>query len=110
MRFPPPEVIASWPTPNYIDPETRGPALIVIESIFLSVSLACVGLRLYVRRGIMSAKVELDDWLMVAAEVGLFHCFATLGISLRRGLLRTHSPENELDLRHRRHHVRSPRV
>ncbi|KAK3306301.1 uncharacterized protein B0T15DRAFT_483712 [Chaetomium strumarium] len=77
MRFPPPEVIASWPTPNYTDPATRGPALIIIESIFLAVSVACVGLRLYVRMGTMSAKVELDDWLMVAAEtfaIGVTTC------------------------------------
>ncbi|KAK4238313.1 hypothetical protein C8A03DRAFT_43912 [Achaetomium macrosporum] len=77
MRFPPPEVIASWPTPNYIDPQTRGPALIIVESIFLAFSLACVGLRLYVRLGTMSGKIELDDWLMVAAEtfgIGVTTC------------------------------------
>ncbi|KAH9903640.1 hypothetical protein F4778DRAFT_790696 [Xylariomycetidae sp. FL2044] len=26
MQLPPPSVIANWPKPNYIDPETRGPA------------------------------------------------------------------------------------
>lgn len=68
MRSPPPEVVASWPRPNYINPETRGPELIVVGLITLFGALICLALRLYVRLRIMR-KIELDDWVMVAATV-----------------------------------------
>lgn len=69
MRFPPPDVIASWPRPNHVNPETRGPALIIVVLILLSVVFVCLGLRLYVRLRIIN-KSEWDDWLMVPAAVG----------------------------------------
>ncbi|KAK4097878.1 hypothetical protein N658DRAFT_433124 [Parathielavia hyrcaniae] len=69
MRGAPPEVVATWPEPNYIDPETRGPELIIVEVVFLFLATICVGLRIYVRAGIMG-KMETDDWLMVGALVG----------------------------------------
>ncbi|KAG7284914.1 hypothetical protein NEMBOFW57_009529 [Staphylotrichum longicolle] len=31
MRSPPPEILATWPKPNYVNPETRGPALAIVE-------------------------------------------------------------------------------
>ena len=68
MRSPPPEVLATWPRPNYINPETRGPDLIVAGLVTLSVALVCVALRLYVRLRILR-KTEMDDWVMVAAVV-----------------------------------------
>ncbi|OCK95000.1 uncharacterized protein K441DRAFT_686994 [Cenococcum geophilum 1.58] len=36
MRFPPPEVIASWPAPNYAHPVNRGPILLIVELITLA--------------------------------------------------------------------------
>jgi hypothetical protein len=66
MRSVPPEVKAAWPAPNYVDPETRGPDLIVVGLVTLFGALLCLGLRLYVRLRIMR-KIELDDWVMVAA-------------------------------------------
>ena len=68
MRSPPPEVVATWPRPNYINPETRGPDLIVAGLITLSVALICLALRLYVRVRIMR-KTEMDDYVIVAATV-----------------------------------------
>ncbi|KAM7188873.1 hypothetical protein V8F20_010382 [Naviculisporaceae sp. PSN 640] len=68
MRFPPPEVIASWPTPNYVDPVTRGSSLIIVECIGISTALICLGLRLYVRIFLMR-NTGWDDWIMVAAMV-----------------------------------------
>ncbi|AEO67364.1 uncharacterized protein THITE_14465, partial [Thermothielavioides terrestris NRRL 8126] len=68
MRFPPPEAVASWPPPNYVDPQTRGPALIIVVIALFSVVLVCLSLRLYVRLGIMN-KSGLDDWLMVVAAI-----------------------------------------
>ena len=68
-RTTPPEVIASWPKPNYINPITRGPGLIIVECIALSVAMVCLLLRLYVRAFLMR-NTGLDDWIMVAAMVG----------------------------------------
>ncbi|KAH7368699.1 hypothetical protein B0T11DRAFT_277500 [Plectosphaerella cucumerina] len=67
-RLPPPEVKASWPAPNYIDPEERGPALMIVELVVLPLALICLGLRLYVRLAIVR-KTWWDDWLMVMAAV-----------------------------------------
>ncbi|KAF0321855.1 integral membrane protein [Colletotrichum asianum] len=68
MRFPPPEVVKSWPPPNHVDPEERGPALLIIESISLSFALICLLLRLYVKI-FMMRKSWWDDWLMVGAAI-----------------------------------------
>lgn len=69
MRLPPPEVVATWPRPNHINPETRGPALIIVELTTLPLALLCLALRLHVRVGILN-KGGWDDWLMIAAAVG----------------------------------------
>jgi len=74
MRFPPPEVLASWPTPNYKNPVTRGPALIITELTILPLALTCVALRLWVRIRWLH-KSWWDDWLMVVAA--FFSCGTT---------------------------------
>lgn len=68
MRQPPPDVVASWPAPNYINPETRGPALVIVELLAMSISTICLGLRFYARAYIMR-NVDWDDWLMLSAAV-----------------------------------------
>ena len=68
MRSPPPEVLASWPTPNYTSPETRGPALVIVEILALCIGTIFLGLRMYVRVPILRS-VDWDDWLMVAGAV-----------------------------------------
>ena len=68
MRSPPPDVLASWPAPNYVDPETRGPALVVVEILALCIGIVVLGLRMYVRARIMRS-VDWDDWLMIAGAV-----------------------------------------
>jgi hypothetical protein len=75
MRLPPPSVIASWPTPNYVDPETRGPGLLVTEIVIVTIALTVLALRLYVRLRIVR-KTGWDDWLMVTAA------FFDLGVTL----------------------------
>ncbi|KAF2477633.1 uncharacterized protein BDR25DRAFT_274930 [Lindgomyces ingoldianus] len=74
MRFPPLSVLLSWPKPNYVDPVTRGPGLIIVELCILPFALLCVGLRLWVRIGWLH-KSWWDDWLMVVAM--LFSCGTT---------------------------------
>lgn len=68
MRSPPPDVVASWPAPNFTNPETRGPALIIVEILALSIGCILLGLRMYVRVRI-TRSVGWDDWLMVAGAV-----------------------------------------
>lgn len=68
MRSAPPEVIATWPKPNYVDPVTRGPALIAMELTLLPIAMIIVCLRLYVRIGWLK-KSWWDDYLMVVAMV-----------------------------------------
>ncbi|KAK4121502.1 hypothetical protein N657DRAFT_698954 [Parathielavia appendiculata] len=68
MREPPSEVVATWPAPNYTDPVTRGPELVIVELVFLFLGTLCLVLRIYVRAGIMG-RMEADDWLMVGAAI-----------------------------------------
>ena len=43
------EVIASWPAPNFVNPVTRGPALTIVNIIFIILVFIVVGLRYYTR-------------------------------------------------------------
>ncbi|KAH7058690.1 hypothetical protein B0J12DRAFT_737323 [Macrophomina phaseolina] len=49
VRDIPLSVLFSFPTPNYVDPVTRGPALIIVNAIFLSLCTIALLLRLYTR-------------------------------------------------------------
>ena len=64
----PPEVIAGWPAPNYVNPDRRGPALIIVNSILLPLALVVVGLRLYTRLRI-ARSAGLDDVFIALASV-----------------------------------------
>jgi hypothetical protein len=68
MRLPPPDVIAAWPTPNYENPVTRGPTLIIVNSVFLAVVTAVVGLRAYTRL-ILTRAFGFDDAFIFLALV-----------------------------------------
>lgn len=45
----PVSVIASWPTPNYVNPETRDSSLLIVNSILLILASIVFFLRLYTR-------------------------------------------------------------
>jgi len=49
MLLPPKSVQAEWPVANYINPVTRGPAVVIVNSIFITLCVIIVVLRLYVR-------------------------------------------------------------
>jgi len=68
MRLPPLEVIASWPTPNYDDPVTRGPAPIIFNLVLFPLVCFFMALRMYTRLRI-SKSFGRDDWLIFAALV-----------------------------------------
>lgn len=66
MRSPPLEVILSWPKPNYVDPVTRGPSLMIVELTLLPIAMIVVFLRMWVRIGWLH-KSWYDDYLMILA-------------------------------------------
>ncbi len=68
MRVPPLSVLATWPAPNYADPETQGPTNIIVVSVLLGIVTAILGVRVYTRLRI-SKSFGLDDILVVAAYV-----------------------------------------
>ncbi|KAL9116238.1 MAG: hypothetical protein Q9227_000609 [Pyrenula ochraceoflavens] len=74
--LPPPQVIASWPTPNYIDPTTQGPAYNVISLCFGILAILFFSARLYSRFFVTRAP-GLDD---------LF-CGVGLGLAIANGIL-----------------------
>ncbi|KAL0255118.1 hypothetical protein SLS55_009647 [Diplodia seriata] len=49
VRDIPLSVLFTWPQPNYVDPVTRGPALIIINAVFISLCTLLLFLRLYTR-------------------------------------------------------------
>lgn len=64
----PPAVIASFPKPNYVNPQTHGPALIVLAILLSTIGILVVGTRLYARFYITKAP-GVDDLLIVGALI-----------------------------------------
>lgn len=68
MRPVPLSVFLHWPTPNYVNPITRGDALLVINIIFIILVTLSVAIRLYARMKIRS-QAGIDDIMIVLAYV-----------------------------------------
>ncbi|KAL5380616.1 hypothetical protein DPSP01_007680 [Paraphaeosphaeria sporulosa] len=68
MRLPPPEVLLSWPAPNYTDPVTRGNTLVIVNVVLISFTVMLVAARLYTR---LCVKVwfGLDDVFIFLALI-----------------------------------------
>ena len=73
MRNPPDEVRAAWPKPNYVNPERRGPALLIIQVILMTISTAFLVMRIYARVWITHARIGVDDILAIVSYVSLLH-------------------------------------
>lgn len=70
MRQLPLDVLLTWPKPNYINPEVRGPELWISTAIFMTAAYACVGIRLY-SRAYIRKWVGIDDFLVSVASVSI---------------------------------------
>jgi hypothetical protein len=70
-------VIESWPTPNYVDPETRGDSLYYLNSTFLILATTAVAFRLYTRIWIRNW-FGLDDAFVLISLVRTHHLTQTL--------------------------------
>ncbi|KAI0013882.1 integral membrane protein [Xylariaceae sp. FL0662B] len=68
MQLPPASVLNSWPTPNYVDPETRGPAAKIAGTLFASTATIILAIRLYARKW-LTRGFGLDDVLILLAYV-----------------------------------------
>ncbi|KAI0458400.1 hypothetical protein F5B21DRAFT_500660 [Xylaria acuta] len=79
MKIPPAEVIASWPKPDYIDPESRGPAGKIVGSILLGLVTVILAIRLYSRKRLTKG-FGLDDMLICLAYIPAT-AFTITGIS-----------------------------
>ncbi|KAI1505436.1 hypothetical protein F5X99DRAFT_367970 [Biscogniauxia marginata] len=66
MLLPPVAVIAKWPKPNYLDPETRGPAGKIIGLMLIIIVTAVLAVRLYARKW-LTRGFGLDDTLISLA-------------------------------------------
>lgn len=80
MRFPPPEVMATWPEPNYVNPVRRGNESIIIQAVLVALVTLFVSIRLYARLVITKAGIGLDDVLIVISAV----CFVYIALLFLR--------------------------
>lgn len=69
-------MILSWPKPNYVNPETQGPAVIYVIAIFSAIGILAVSARLYARFFLTKAP-GIDDAFVV---FGLLVCLAYGGL------------------------------
>jgi len=65
---PPISVILSWPRPNYVDPLTRGPEVLILSGVLGSLAVAVVAARIYARICILK-NFGIDDFLILLATV-----------------------------------------
>lgn len=70
MREIPLEVLFTFPAPNYDDPETRGPGLIITIAVFTSLVTIAIALRYYTRIA-LKRWYGLDDVFIGLAYVRL---------------------------------------
>jgi hypothetical protein len=74
MQLPPADVLLSWPTPNYDNPVTRGPALVIVNSIFISLATITVAARIYTR-------IVIKRWFGIDDVFILLALLFTLGLT-----------------------------
>lgn len=65
---PPLSVIASWPTPNYVDPERRGWSVVVMCAVLWGLAMVILMMRLWARL-VLQHNAGLDDLFIVLAMV-----------------------------------------
>lgn len=82
-----PDVMATWPAPNFEDPVTAGPALNVIAILFLLIAYLFVFLRIYVRAYLLRS-FGVDDWLMVVCLLPALALAITAYMSTSYGWVR----------------------
>ncbi|KAJ5523489.1 hypothetical protein N7513_013033 [Penicillium frequentans] len=77
MQLPPAAVMANWPTPNYVDPVTRGHGVLIVNVVCISLAFVVTILRIYTRLRITST-AGIDDVLIV---IGLVFAIAMVAVT-----------------------------
>lgn len=80
------EIIATWPKPNFVNPETRGPALTVVNIVFIVLVFIVVGMRYYTRLKITRSFGQDDVVIglsLVSFVMEAFSCDTEMLRSLR---------------------------
>jgi hypothetical protein len=72
----------TWPKPNYDDPVTRGPSLMIVELTLLPIAMLVVFLRLWVRISWLK-KSWYDDYLMILAMIFSIGMHGELALPLK---------------------------
>ena len=70
MLLPPPAVMATWPAPNYVNPQNHGAGLLIVDIVLMAVVLVVVGIRYYTRLRITKT-FGPDDFLIGVALVDI---------------------------------------
>lgn len=76
---PPPEVLLSWPRPNYINPETHDWSGTIVVIAFLGLAIAVYTARIWARL-VLAKNAGLDDLIMSIAIIPLIG--ATISVVL----------------------------
>lgn len=76
-RNPPAEVIASWPKPNYVNPESHGNGLLIGSIFLLVITTVVVLLRLWIRVFVVRHP-GLDDVLITISAIVSFGIVAII--------------------------------
>jgi hypothetical protein len=63
-----PEEMASWPAPNFDNPQSCSPVLIGLTAPTMALVFVFTGVRFY-GKGILRNALGLDDWIMLVAAV-----------------------------------------
>ncbi|KAI0841627.1 integral membrane protein [Hypoxylon sp. FL0890] len=66
MQLPPASVLASWPTPNYVDPQTRGHVGSIVGIVLAGLVTITLVIRLYARK-CLTRGFGLDDVFIILA-------------------------------------------
>ena len=65
-----PEEKASWPAPNFENPESRG-SIVIGMAVPTMVLVVVFGTMRFYGRGVLRHALGMDDWMMFAAAVRL---------------------------------------
>lgn len=68
MQIPPSSVLSAWPTPNYVNPVTHGPADLVVLPLLMALVTTFLCIRFYTRVFITKG-FGVDDVLILLAYV-----------------------------------------
>ena len=77
MLLPPAAVMATWPAPNYVNPQNHGPGLFIVDITLMVVVLIVVGIRYYTRLRVTKT-FGPDDFLIGVALVDTLLLYQSL--------------------------------